>query len=285
MENEKNNTNFNNNIVTKVPTCCLIEDYWMLRSALDSLLNEDIDAAIESIKCAAQCISDVIEDCTEVAPGLEITPSVSSAIAMSCGNGLLLDGKKDLRCAAGYALSDAVCSQCDNCEFGRDCDPAEGFFLLKGNVRYEPRVDTGGEAFVKNLEQMYPCDTEAEVRKHPLTEIQTPFGVIYIEGKDEADREEPSRVKIFDSGKRYFDYIELEENEAYDDLLSKIRDMTNVEDLLSFIACITRHQLTKDWTVASDILSDEKFHYDSPEALLENEWVNKIGDTYIVFED
>lgn len=153
-EAKQMNVKFYNNIVTHAPTCCLIEDYWMLQRALNHLSVGDLDEAREEIACAMECIREAINDCTEVPEGLEIAPSECSAIAMCCDNGIIMNGNKDLRCRAGENLSDAGGCHCETCPFaisngGDECDPEHGYILLEKGVVYDATGD--GEEFVNAL--------------------------------------------------------------------------------------------------------------------------------------
>lgn len=114
---------FNDNIVTHVPTCCLVEDYQTLVAAVRTMDWEAVQTVID-------CLGDVIDQFTEVPEGLKIKPSGSSAIAMSIENGILHDGNgEDLLCAAGrpvsFAMAGGVCQCPDNCgvRMDFDCDP------------------------------------------------------------------------------------------------------------------------------------------------------------------
>ena len=151
------NVKFHDDIVTHAPTCCLIEDYWMLQKALNYLEVGDLAEAKEEINCAMECLAESIERYTKVPGGLEIVPSQYSAIAMSCENGIIMDGNKDLRCRAGKCLSDAGGCHCDTCHFaisngGDECDPEHGYILLENDVAYDATGD--GEDFLAMLESV-----------------------------------------------------------------------------------------------------------------------------------
>ena len=143
-------------IVTHVPTCCLIEDYWMLHSALESLEGDDVWQAKRDIQCAMECLSESIDRFTQIDSGLKIQPSVYSAIAMACGNGIIMNGDEDLKCANGFPLSAAGDSHCGICGHCKDetCCPDEGTLLLEGGVRYEAGIGRDDEAFVEALDKV-----------------------------------------------------------------------------------------------------------------------------------
>ena len=132
--------------------------------------------------------------------------------------------------------------------------------------------------------------------------IKTKFGTIYIE-EWEFDhhkpwqREEEDRVKIFDSNENYLDYFSaelLEENaedegitpqELLDNHASMLINAKTIEDLLDMLDLDYEFVGTKDETIA--YLHDE-LNWDLPREdynPLDNEWINKIGDYYIVVCD
>lgn len=146
-----------NDIITEVPTCCLIEDYWMLKRALDALKGHDIEEAKSEISCAMDCIMESIDRFTKTADGLDIRPSVNSAIVMSVESGIIMDGNKDLCCRAGNPLSDAGSRHCDDCPFlysngGDECDPESGYVLLENELSYNATAED--EDFVTALKNV-----------------------------------------------------------------------------------------------------------------------------------
>ena len=62
-----------NNIITHVPTACLIEDYQTLQLALNAIDICPHDTQ-EHIRCVMECLASVIDSCTEVPAGLDIKP-------------------------------------------------------------------------------------------------------------------------------------------------------------------------------------------------------------------
>lgn len=132
-----------------------------------------------------------------------------------------------------------------------------------------------------------------------MKQINTKFGTIYIE-EWEFDhhkpwqREEKDRVKIFDSNERYLDYFSadsIEENAEYDnitpqELLDKYAsDFANIETIEEFLdeLGIEYDLITKDRVEVVNYLLD--FNVDDDSDIEENEWVNKIGDYYIVVSE
>lgn len=147
-------------IITAVPTCCLIEDYWILALAKKQLDEGNWKDALENIGCAMECIQESIDRFTMIQKDLDINPSVYSAIAMSEESGIILvNDKHDLRCLAGKPLSDANNCACPYCEYyvrnGGTCDPDEGKVMLLGNVEYN-MLDVDSEEFMCELEDKYP---------------------------------------------------------------------------------------------------------------------------------
>lgn len=124
-------------IITNVPTCCLIEDYWTLHTALAAIDGCDLAQAREQINTAMECLAENIDRFTSVKAGLNIRPSVCSVIAMSCESGIVMDGDDDLKCRAGRPVSEAGINYCGACPHSNECDPDEGSILLEGDVRYE----------------------------------------------------------------------------------------------------------------------------------------------------
>lgn len=132
-----------------------------------------------------------------------------------------------------------------------------------------------------------------------MKQINTKFGTIYIE-EWEFDhhkpwqREEKDKVKIFDSNERYLDYFSadsIEENAEYDnitpqELLDKYAsDFANIETIEEFLdeLGIEYDLITKDRVEVVNYLLD--FNVDDDRDIEENEWVNKIGDYYIVVSE
>lgn len=149
---------FHDNIVTHVPICCLIDDYWMLQSALNHLDVGDLMEAKADIACVMECLAETIDRYTKVPEGLDITPSVFAPIAMCVENGVIMDGNKELHCRAGERLSEVCCtSACENClhrlsdEEDCDCDPEHGVIALENGVVYDATGD--GAAFVSALRE------------------------------------------------------------------------------------------------------------------------------------
>lgn len=120
---------FRDDIVTIVPTACLIEDVQKLGRALSRAADPAYDTvAVLKEECAttAECLAEVIARYTLVPPDLQIEPSGSSLVAMGMENGIIVNADgKDIVCRAGHPISNAMngaCSQCDQaCPFFQLC--------------------------------------------------------------------------------------------------------------------------------------------------------------------
>ena len=132
-----------------------------------------------------------------------------------------------------------------------------------------------------------------------MKKIETSFGALYIE--EENDREETHRIKIFDSEMRYFDYYSLDYLEegvtisAFVEEQAKwIEGRKSLDDLLEGLG-IDSYSVSEDW---SNLLED-MYHGDAQlegdkwidktdgseiteQVIMKNEWINKIGTTYIL---
>ena len=127
---------FRDDIITHIPTCCLIEDYQALAKAIENYDWDEVDTVM-------QCLSETITRYTKAPEGLDIAPSVSSIIAMSCYSGIVMNGNKDLNCAMGKPVSKAMdceCRQCpDDCPYwlNKSCRPEYGQLALEGGISYK----------------------------------------------------------------------------------------------------------------------------------------------------
>ena len=135
-----------------------------------------------------------------------------------------------------------------------------------------------------------------------MKQINTKFGILYIE-EWEFDRhkpwqrEEEDRVKIFDSNKNYLDHFSAEmveedaehdnvtPQELLDQRASKLATFNTIKELLDWLGVDYEFVGTKEETIA--YLHNE-LNWDLPSEdynPLDNEWVNKIGDYYIVVSE
>ena len=122
--------------------------------------------------------------------------------------------------------------------------------------------------------------------------IQTKFGPLYVEYFSQ--RTEKDRIKIFDSKKRYLDYFSIEYLEEHAKInkvtpyqqlnkyLSGIHDCSNVKNLLNYLG-ICYEKVSLHWSVIANLLEEiTGYEYTTEEQLLSNEWINQIGDYYIL---
>lgn len=116
-------------------------------------------------------------------------------------------------------------------------------------------------------------------------------GKFYIENFDE--REEEDRVKIYDSDENYLDYLPLDQidvddtpiEEQYNHYVEMLESFKTVEELMDWLVCDCEFIGDKDQTIK---YLHEELNWDLPSKdynPLDNEWVNRIGDTYIVISD
>lgn len=119
--------------------------------------------------------------------------------------------------------------------------------------------------------------------------IEMRFGTIYIEELN--NREEEERVKLYDSDMNYLDYLPIEydidetEQELYDGYLSMLDTFETVEELMDWLVCNYEFIGTKDEMIK---YLHEELDWDLPSEEynpLDNEWINKIGDTYLLIEE
>ena len=123
-----------------------------------------------------------------------------------------------------------------------------------------------------------------------LQTIKTNYGTFYIEKI--GFQEEKERIKIYDSKQRYMDYFDMEDvedvaeiycmspEEYMADTIHKIKNLKSVEELMEYL-CISWECMSDDWKDVANYLSLENPEKTEKD-LLENEWVNVIGDYYIV---
>lgn len=115
------------------------------------------------------------------------------------------------------------------------------------------------------------------------------LGNFYIEEFD--NREEQDRVKIFDSDFKYLDYLPLERcddtdptfEEQYNGYIEMLESFKTVPDLMDWLVCdcdfIGSKNEAINYKEVDYVLS--KWNLTDEEELLNDEWVNRIGDVYI----
>ncbi len=116
-------------------------------------------------------------------------------------------------------------------------------------------------------------------------------GKFYIENFDE--REEQDRIKIYDSDENYLDYLPLDQidvddtpiEEQYNNYVEMLESFKTIEELMDWLVCDCEFIGDKDQTIK---YLHEELNWDLPSKdynPLDNEWVNRIGDTYIVVSE
>lgn len=118
-----------------------------------------------------------------------------------------------------------------------------------------------------------------------MLEVVTKFGKIYIE--ELYNREENDRIKIFDSNKDYLDYYSMEtinyiaerRNITMEEVLQieieKIRQCDDIECLIMMLVS-EWEMYSKEWANVAKLLEIDSL------TEVSNDYVNKIGDYYIV---
>ena len=117
------------------------------------------------------------------------------------------------------------------------------------------------------------------------------LGNFYIEELE--NREEQDRVKLFDSDENYLDYLPLEryddtdptEEEQYQGYIEMLESFKTVPDLMEWLVSSWEFIGDKDQTIK---YLHEELNWDLPSEdynPLDNEWVNRIGDVYIVVSE
>lgn len=113
-------------------------------------------------------------------------------------------------------------------------------------------------------------------------------GKFYIENFDE--REEKDRVKIYDSDENYLDYLPLEEDdtpieEQYNNYVEMLESFKTIEEMMDWLVC--DYEFIGDKEEMINYLHDE-LNWELPSEdydPLKNEWINRIGDVYILISE
>ena len=117
------------------------------------------------------------------------------------------------------------------------------------------------------------------------------LGDFYIEELE--NREEQDRVKLYDSDENYLDYLPIEryddtdptEEEQYQGYIEMLESFKTVPDLMEWLVSSWEFIGDKDRTIE---YLHEELNWDLPSEdynPLDNEWVNRIGDIYIVISE
>ena len=111
-------------------------------------------------------------------------------------------------------------------------------------------------------------------------------GNFFIENFDE--REEQDRVKIYDSDENYIDYLPIEEDdtpieEQYNNYIEMLENFKTVEELMDWLVC--NYEFIGNKSEAIKYVLTEWNLPDDECDPLDSEWVNRIGDTYIIIAE
>lgn len=121
-----------------------------------------------------------------------------------------------------------------------------------------------------------------------MREINTKWGKIYIEDYEfdrhkPYQREEEDRIKLFDSDQRYLDYYPGDiSREEYEDIIDGIEHSETLDNFLYEMQFYGTEKEVYDWIYeTADI--HEQFVDENGKPI--NEYINRIGNIYIVHED
>ena len=117
------------------------------------------------------------------------------------------------------------------------------------------------------------------------------LGNFYIEELE--NREEQDRVKLYDSDEKYLEYLPIgryddtdpTEEEQYRGYIEMLESFKNVLYLMDWLVCRCEFIGDKDQTIK---YLHEELNWELPSKdynPLDNEWVNRIGDIYIVVSE
>lgn len=132
--------------------------------------------------------------------------------------------------------------------------------------------------------------------------ITTSVGVLYMES--ESEREESDRIKIYDSQKRYLEYLPLSgvsENSTItsycNEVIKHLEECGSIDEVLKYLG-IEAYTVGTNWTdLLEDIYGLDNYEYDSSaekyvlvadgteiteQSVLSNEYVNIIGVHYVL---
>lgn len=115
------------------------------------------------------------------------------------------------------------------------------------------------------------------------------LGDFYIEELE--NREEQDRVKLYDSDEKYLDYLPLEryddtdptEEEQYQGYVEMLESFKNVPDLMDWLVCACDFIGNKSDAIEY-VLTEWNLPDDECDPL-DSEWVNRIGDVYIIISE
>ena len=116
-------------------------------------------------------------------------------------------------------------------------------------------------------------------------------GVFYIEPYDEALREEPDRIKVYDSDGKYFSYIYDGDIiplslQKYSNLITLLETAPNIVDVIDIVG-ETGGEFVGPKEAMLEYLH-ENLNWDLPRDdynPLDNEYINRFGNIYILLYD
>lgn len=116
-------------------------------------------------------------------------------------------------------------------------------------------------------------------------------GVFYIEPYDEALREEPDRIKVYDSDGKYFSYVYDGDIiplslQTYIHLITLLETASNIVDVIDIVG-ETGGEFVGPKEAMLEYLH-ENLNWDLPREdynPLDNEYINRFGDIYILLYD
>ena len=116
-------------------------------------------------------------------------------------------------------------------------------------------------------------------------------GVFYIEPYDEALREEPDRIKVYDSDGKYFSYVYHGDIiplslQKYNNLITLLETAPNIVDVIDIVG-ETGGEFVGPKEAMLEYLH-ENLNWDLPRDdynPLDNEYINRFGNIYILLYD
>ena len=114
-------------------------------------------------------------------------------------------------------------------------------------------------------------------------------GNFFIENFDK--REEQDRIKIYDSDKNYLDYLPLDQidvndtpiEEQYNNYIEMLESFKTIEEMMDWLVCDCEF-IGKKSEAIKYVLTEWNLPDEETDPL-DNEWVNRIGDTYIIVSE
>lgn len=98
-------------------------------------------------------------------------------------------------------------------------------------------------------------------------------GKIFVESKDPSEREEPERIKIYDSDHKYLGYVYDDGDDCYDNLLNKLGECANALTVLDYLGIL--------W----DAIFIRRFRSFIDRSKVSEEYINRIGSYYVVVSE